>query len=75
MSFDLVPTAEAAEMCRVTVSTFNKWASEGVIATALQGSGRNGARFFARDEVEKLRDRLKADDLAKWAEPAKAAAS
>lgn len=61
------PLIGAAEACAVFErlgvpihrATFLRWAAKGDIATIHKNPGRNGAKLFARAEVEKLaRDRL-----------------
>lgn len=68
MHTDLIPTAEAAEIVGVSVTTVNRWADSGRLRTAAQAPGPRGARLFARPDVLAMaeeRRRQVAADLAK----------
>ncbi len=45
---------EAAEVLGVTVQTVHRFATSGVLPTAMKLPGLRGARMFLRDDVERL---------------------
>lgn len=54
MTQDLLPTAEVARLCGVSVATVNRWADAERITPVAQGPGPRGARLFDRRDVALL---------------------
>ena len=54
MQTDLIPTAEVAELCGVSVKTIHRWVDAERITPAAIGPGRRGARMFRRADVDHL---------------------
>ncbi|MCW2754639.1 MAG: hypothetical protein JWQ32_2050 [Marmoricola sp.] len=57
-NLEIITTAEAAEILRVSVKTVHRWAGEGRLAVVTKAPGLRGARFFLRSQVEQLGDEL-----------------
>jgi predicted site-specific integrase-resolvase len=58
---EIVSTAEAAVILGVEVATINRWTLAGRLTVAFQGLGKTSPRFFYREDVEALRDKLLAE--------------
>ncbi len=55
-TLDLVGTAEAARMLgNVAISTITRWAGSGELPIAFKAPGKNGAIYFQRADVERIR--------------------
>lgn len=66
MPHDLIPSAEAAALLRLPISTFHERVRAGAIEEAVKMPGLRGARMFDRAYIEQLAEEAKAADLAKW---------
>jgi len=53
MHSDLIPTAQAAEILGIDVSTLSRWVTIGYLAPAMRTSPR-GAMLFNRTEIKKF---------------------
>lgn len=67
---DLIPSAEAAALLRLPISTFHERVRSGEIEEAVKLPGLRGARLFDRTHIESKAAEYRAADLAKWDEPA-----
>lgn len=64
---DLLSTRDAAARCGATTRTFLRLVEDGRIAPVYRlGPGKGGAMLFKRDDVESLREQLKAQALARF---------
>ena len=54
-SAGLLSTAEAAALLGKSPATINRWAEDGTLPVAFKAPGIRGARFFAAEDVERLR--------------------
>jgi len=54
MDTDLLSTAAVAQLLDRSVSTINRWASQGRLEPAVDMPGRTGARLYRRSDVETL---------------------
>jgi hypothetical protein len=57
---DLVSTRDAATILDRPVSTVHLWIDNGRLVPVVRGAGVRGPMFFARADVETLRDELAA---------------
>jgi predicted site-specific integrase-resolvase len=55
---DLVTTAEASRILRVTVASVNRYVRVGKLAVAVKSPGVRGANHFIRSDVEALSESL-----------------
>lgn len=63
---DLIPSAEAAALLRLPLSTFHERVQRGDIEEAVKLPGLRGARLFDRSYIEAKAAEYRAADLAKW---------
>lgn len=61
MTTDLLPTAEVARLCGVSVATVNRWADAERITPVAQAPGLRGARMFDRRDVALLLSQIDAE--------------
>ena len=48
-------TAEASQQLNTSRSNLTRWVKSGKIKPAIKGEGRNGAMFFRKSEVERVK--------------------
>lgn len=70
MPDDLIPSAEAAAILRLPISTFHERVRNGDIEQAVKLPGLRGARLFDRTRIDALAEEYRQADLAKWDAPA-----